>query len=237
MNQVKRAIIMAAGNGNRLQPVTNNTPKPLIKVNGKRMIESIIDALYANGITEIHIVVGYLKEQFSYLNEKYTGLHFIENPYYTECNNISSLYMAREYLEDVIILDGDQIINDANTLSPEFERSGYNAVFTDTHTNEWLMTLDGNGVVTACSRCGGERGYILYSVSRWSSEDGRKLRAHLEREFIENKNTQIYWDDVAMFCYPDEYVLGIREMKKGDVIEIDTLSELCEIDPSYLSYK
>ncbi len=237
MNTVKRAIIVAAGNGNRLQPVTNTTPKPLVKVNGKRMIESIIDALHANGITEIHIVVGYLKEQFRYLNEKYTGLHFIENPYYKECNNISSLYMAREYLDDVIILDGDQIINNVSALSPEFERSGYNAVFTDTHTNEWLMTLDASGVVTSCSRHGGELGYILYSVSRWSAVDGKKLRRHLEIEFEEKKNRQIYWDDVAMFCYPDKYELGIKEMKKGDVIEIDTLSELCEIDPSFLGYK
>ena len=64
MHTVKRAIIMAAGIGKRMQPVSLDTPKPLIKVNGKRMIDSVVDALHDNGIYEIYVVVGYLKEQF-----------------------------------------------------------------------------------------------------------------------------------------------------------------------------
>ena len=233
MNRVKRAIIMAAGNGSRLHPVTLTTPKPLISVLGRRMIDTIIDALYANGIDEIHVVVGYLKEHFECLKDKYPNLDFIENPYYSTCNNISSLYMAREYLCDVMILDGDQLINDVSALSPEFERSGYNAVWTDGHTNEWLMTVNEEGVVTSCSRNGGEGGFALYSVSRWSAEDGAKLRRYLETEFIEKENTQIYWDDVAMFCHSEDFELGIREMKYGDVVEIDTYDELVELDASY----
>lgn len=67
MHKVKKAIIMAAGFGSRLQPLTLTTPKPLIKVNGVRMIESVITGLEANGITEIYIVVGYLKEKFLFL--------------------------------------------------------------------------------------------------------------------------------------------------------------------------
>ena len=64
MNQVKRAIIMAAGIGKRMQPVTLATPKPLVKVNGIRMIDTVIQGLHNNGIHEIYVVVGYLKEQF-----------------------------------------------------------------------------------------------------------------------------------------------------------------------------
>ena len=94
-----------------------------------------------------------------------------------------------------------------------------------------------DGIVEACSRTGGKGGWQLYSISRWSREDGRKLRRHLEIEFEEKKNTQIYWDDVALFCYPQEYRLGIREMKKGDIIEIDNLYELAQIDPNYRNYE
>ena len=79
MNYVKRAIIVAAGKGDRLHPITKNTPKPLVTVNGKRFIDTIIDALHANGINEIHIVVGYMKERFFGLVEKYPDLDFIEN--------------------------------------------------------------------------------------------------------------------------------------------------------------
>ena len=97
MNKAERAIIMAAGLGNRMRPVTLTTPKPLVKVNGVRMIDTVIQGLHENGITEIYIVVGYLKEQFYTLEQEYPGVTIIENPYYDTCNNISSLYVAGSY--------------------------------------------------------------------------------------------------------------------------------------------
>lgn len=226
---------MAAGFGSRMQPVTLTTPKPLVKVNGMRMIDTVIQGLHHNGIQEIYIVAGYLKEQFYALETQYPGVKIIENPYYDTCNNISSLYVAREHLEDVMILDGDQIIYNDKILDPSFERSGYNCVWTNSQTDEWLMTVK-DGVVTSCSRTGGIGGWQLYSISRWSVEDGRKLKQHLEIEFEQNKNRQIYWDDIAMFCYPGEYHLGIYPMKKDDIIEIDNLSELAALDSSYQQY-
>ncbi len=235
MHRVQRAIIMAAGIGKRMQPVTLDTPKPLVKVHGVRMIDTVIQGLRGNGITEIIVVVGYLKEKFRVLEQEYPGIKLIENPYYDSCNNISSLYAAREYIEDAMILDGDQMIYNPGILSPEFERSGYNCIWTEEETKEWLLTVK-EGIVTDCSRTGGRRGWQLFSISRWTKEDGRRLRRHLEIEFEEKKNIQIYWDDVALFCYPEEYCLGIRRMERGDLMEIDDLAELAGIDESYRNY-
>ena len=235
LHQVKRAIIPAAGFGNRMHPLTLEIPKPLVPVNGVRMIESVITALHLNGIEEIYIVVGYLKEAFAFLPEKYPGVVLIDNPFYASCNNISSLYVAREHLADCIILDGDQIIRNPDVLSPGFDRSGYNAVWTDEDTGEWLLTVQ-DGTVVSCSRTGGRHGWQLYSISRWTEEDGKKLRRHLEIEFEEKKNRQIYWDDIALFCYPEEYQLGIQAMQHSDVLEIDSLEELATVDPSYRNY-
>ena len=116
MSNVERAIILAAGKGTRLKPITLTTPKPLIEVNGKRMIETIIDALVENNIKEIYIVLGYMKEKFYYLKNKYSNIKFIENSYYDECNNISSLYVARDFLENCIIMDADQIVYNKKML-------------------------------------------------------------------------------------------------------------------------
>lgn len=215
-----------------MHPVTLQTPKPLVRINGVRMIDTVIKALHQNGITEIYVVVGYLKEQFRPLEQEYPGLRLIENPWYDTCNNISSLYAAREYIDDAIILDGDQIIFNPEILSPGFEHSGYNAVWQEKETREWMLTVE-NGFVTSCSRTGGSRAWQLYSISRWSHEDGAKLRRHLEEEFEQKQNRQIYWDDVALFCHPEDYQLSIREMHRDDIIEIDDLRELAAMDAAY----
>lgn len=231
MEKANKAIIMAAGLGSRLAPVTNNIPKPMVEVNGVRMIDTIIDALHKNGIEEIHIVVGYLKDEFKKLNKKYFGLDFIENPYYDRYNNISSLYVARDYISNAFIVDGDQIINDANIFNVEFEKSGYCAAWAE-NTNEWLMQVEDN-TVTSCSRVGGDNGWQLYGLSMWTNEDGKKLKELVEYEF-ERGNNQIYWDDVAMFEHFDKFNLGIRKINHTDLMEIDNYEELIAVDKSYI---
>ncbi len=232
MNRATNAIIMAAGIGSRMQPITDKIPKPLVPVRGRRMIDTIISALHHNGIREIYVVVGYLKEQFAALPKEYPGLHIIENPDFSISNNISSLYYAREHLGNSIILDGDQIIVDPEILRPQFSRSCYCCRWTETPTTEWLLTLRDDTVVH-CSRTGGTRGWELHSVSFWSEADCQKLRTHLEYEYNTKNNREIYWDDVALFCHPEDYQLGVRPMPEGSLVELDSYEELCAWDRTY----
>ncbi len=232
---VKRAIIMAAGMGNRMHPLTFTTPKPLIEVNGKRMIETIIDALLENGIEDINIVTGYLSDAFKVLLEKYPDINLINNPDYEKYNNISSLYAAKDLLDtDVIITDGDQVVYNKDIFDPAFSRSGYNATEVTSFTKEWVMTVE-NGIVTACSENGGDKGWQLYSVSRWKREDALKLKELLELEFEVNKRRDLFWDDIPMSLHMNEFQLGIRVMNTGDILEIDSLEELKEVDSNYLN--
>ena len=227
---------MAAGEGRRMCPLTKSVPKPLIEVKGVRMIDTVIEALHINGIWEIYVVTGYRKEDFLSLPRQYPGLKLIENPDYAGTNNISSLYAARAHLENAMILDADQIIHNPDVLSPVFERSGYNAVWNEEPTREWLMQVNDEGIVTSCSRDGGRIGWQLYSISRWNEQDGRKLSRLLELEYVAKGRRDIYWDDVAMFCHPEVFTLGIRPMKRTDVVEIDSLEELARADGRYTDY-
>ena len=233
MHSVKQAVIMAAGLGNRLRPLTLDTPKPLIEVNGVRMIDTAIRALRANGIAEIYVVAGWLKEQFRCLEEEYPGLRLIENPWYDTCNNISSLYVARDHLEDAVILEGDQIILDPAVLAPDFDRSGYGCVWSEGATRDWLITADENGAVTHCSPDGGSGGWRVCGVSRWTAEDGRELKSLLEQEFEKKQNRQIFWDAIALLMHPDQFQLTVRPLDAGGIIEIDNLTELAAVDGRY----
>ena len=90
-----------------------------------------------------------------------------------------------------------------------------------------------DGRVTECSRTGGEQGWVLYSISRWTAEDSERLRRHIELDFADETKRGLYWDDTPMFTHFGEYELGIREMRAEDVAEIDSLEELAAVDSSY----
>ena len=111
MERAERALIMAAGFGHRMEPVTRVLPKPLVPVRGQRIIDNQIAALHAAGVYDIVVVTGYLAEQFRGLETQYPGVKLVYNPDYDKGNNITSLYYARRYLDrPVIIMDGDILI-------------------------------------------------------------------------------------------------------------------------------
>ena len=220
----KRAIILAAGVGSRLLPLSIITPKPLIKVHGVPMIETMIDGFIQNEIKEIIIVVGHLSEQFEYLREKYKPhIVFVDNPNYINHNNISSLYFARKYIKNAVICDGDMVLKNPKILHPKFEFSGYLSLWAN-ETSEWLQTVDSDDFVQNTSDKGGNNGWQLFSVSFWNKPDGKRLRSHLEELYSENPH--IFWDHIPLFLKKDEYRLRIRRINHGDIIEIDTASEL-----------
>ena len=121
-----RAIILAAGLGTRLRPMTNNTPKALVKVKDKPLVEYQIEYLKEKGIDEIIIVVGYLHEQFDYLKEKY-NVKLVLNDKYAEYNNFYSLYLVKDYLADSYVIDADNYLF-KNMFRTDVTRSTYFSV-------------------------------------------------------------------------------------------------------------
>ena len=233
MFTVKRAIIIAAGFGSRMGALTQDTPKPMLKVHGERIIDNTIRKLIENGIEEIHVVVGYHKERFQEVKEVFPQIDLIENPYFETCNNISSLYVARDYLEECMILEGDQYFFSAAPLAREFEHTEYNAFWVNEPSVEWIAEVDQKGRITVCHENGADRGWLFYGVSRWTSEDGRKLKRCLEYEFEINNTRNCYWDRVPVFLYPEQFEIFIRKGSPYDRVELDNIRELAAVDDHY----
>ena len=233
MGKIKRAIFLAAGEGSRLRPVTLETPKPLIKVHGKRMMDWSLEALYAHGIDEIYLVVGYKKDKFIEIYGDDSRIHFIENPDYQKGNNITSLYWARKYLPESFVLEADLIIKDGSVLAPEIDKSGYLASWTN-YTTEWVLTVE-SGRITSYATTTAEPGYRLWGVSMWNQQDGERLAEDIAHEYKVG-NWGGYWDEVALNQCGEKYDLGIREVRSDAILEIDTLKELAAVDGSYQSY-
>lgn len=228
MEQVKRVILIAAGYGSRMNPITLTTPKPLVKVNGIRIIDTLIDAFLEKGIKEIIVVRGYLKEQFDVLLEKYPMIKFVDNDTYDYANNIGSIYLVRDLLENAYISEADLLLSNKDVISLEHDTSDFLGFKVD-KTDDWCFDNKDN-IITDLHK-GGTNCFQEIGISYWNKEDGRKLSKDIEETYNNDKN--LFWEEVPLTIYKDRYRVHIRECNIGDVVEIDTFEELCKIDRSY----
>lgn len=228
--RVKKAIFLAAGFGSRLVPITLNTPKPLIKVHGTRIIETLLDAVVNAEIEEIYIVRGYLGEQFEVLLHKYPNIKFIDNDLYNEANNISSAFMVKDLLENAYVLESDLLLSNKNLIRKYEYSSNFLGIPVDI-TDDWCVETK-NGIIIK-EKIGGANCHQMVGISYYNQEDGIKLKKDIEEVFTSPGGKEKYWEQVQLVEKKNSYKIYVRECKKDDIVEIDTFNELKQIDKSY----
>lgn len=232
--RVKRAIFLAAGVGSRLMPVTLNTPKPLVRVNGVRMLDGLIDACLAVGIEEIYVTRGYFAEQFDQLLLKYPMIKFIENPVFNETNDISSAYYARHLMQNAYVFESDLILYRPELIKKYHYTSDFLGVYKE-RSDDWCFDVR-DGVITA-EKYGGFNCYQMIGISYWNAEDGAKLEEHIAQAYELPGGRERYWEQAPLTVFHDQYRVEIIPCQEGDVAEIDTYKELKAIDPAYAAFQ
>lgn len=228
--RAKRAIFIAAGFGTRLVPITFNTPKPLVRVHGSRIIDSLIDACLQAGITEIYIVRGYLAEQFDQLLYKYPMIKFLENPVYNEANNISSSMVARYMLSNAYVFEADLLLSNPKIIKKYHYTSNFLGIRKE-RTDDWCF-MEKNGVITE-EKVGGENCWQMVGISYWNEMDGHKLSQDIADVYASPGGKERYWEQVPLVYRKEHYAVEIRECFDEDIVEIDTFRELKMIDKTY----
>ena len=230
--RAKRAVFIAAGFGSRLVPITFNTPKPLVRVHGVRIIDHLIDACLEAGINEIYIVRGYLAEQFDQLLYKYPMIKFLENPVYNEANNISSSMIARYMLSNAYVFEADLLISNPSIIKKYHYTSDFLAIKKD-RTDDWCFEVK-DGIITD-EKVGGQGGnaWQMVGISYWNEADGHRLSVDIPDVYQSPGGKERYWEQVPLVYKKEHYSVEVRECFDKDIVEIDTFKELKTIDKTY----
>ncbi len=207
-------------------PLTESTPKPLLKVKGESLIETVIDGLKRAGTERIFVVSGYLGEQFLPLEKKYEGLKVLNNPYFEKINNISSVYTAREVLKtgDCLICEADLYLKNRELLSNLPEESCYYGKMIAGHSGDWVFELDGDGWITRVGK-GGNDCYNMVGLAYFCRKDAELLGHCIEEAFGEPGHEDWFWDDVVNRNL-DRLKLKVRPVESDDIYEVDNPGEL-----------
>lgn len=228
--RVKRAVFMAAGFGSRMVPLTLSMPKPLIVVNGKRIIETLLEAVTEAGIEEIYIIRGYQGEAFDMLLSKYPMIRFLENPDYNKANNISSAYVMRNIMANAYVFESDLVLYNKRVIRKYEYATSYLGRATD-YTDDWCFKTE-NGYVKELL-VGGTDVSHMYGISYWNEEDAGNMSRDIEIVYNGEGGALKYWDEVSMRDCKDNYNIMVKPVYDGDIIEIDTFEELKVIDERY----
>ena len=229
--RAKRAVFIAAGFGSRLVPITFNTPKPLVRVHGVRIIDRLIDACLAAGIEEITIIGGYRFEKLKELLGKYPFLRLIENTEYDSANNISSAVLAHDALRGGCYLcEADLYIADPRIITPYQYASNILGSYS-METDDWCFRMT-DGCVSDY-RKGNTYCYTYYGISYWTAADCEKLRKDFAAVYDRPDGKDCFWEFVPFLLKKDAYQVEIRPCGKWDIMEIDNYYELAQLDASY----
>lgn len=234
MNKIKvdNAIIMAAGLSSRFVPLSLEKPKGLFNVKGEILIERQIKQLKEVGINNITIVVGYKKESFFYLEEKF-GVKLVTNSCYNTKNNIETLYLVRHLLKNTYICSSDDYFT-TNPFSTYEECSFYSAEHVTEATNEWYMLKDNNNNITKVQRFGVD-GDIMLGAVFYDEQFSKAFIPLIEKAHESGLYDNELWEQLFADNINNLPPMKVKVYPKGTIFEFDSLDELRSFDSEYIN--
>ena len=229
--RVDNAVIMAAGFASRCAPLSYEKPKGLFTVKGEILIERQIRQLQEAGINEIYVVVGYMKELFFYLEEKF-GVKIIVNDDYYKRNNTSSLFAARYYLRNTFVCSSDNYFS-INPFDSYVYESYFAVIQAQEETNEWVVNTDSNDVIVEYGVGGKAGDWFQIGEFYWTKDFSRLYMDLLEAEYDEPEVADMLLD--AFYTRHIKDLVAVpKKYSAGDILEFDTVDEIKSFDDKFV---
>ena len=218
----KNAIILAAGFGMRMVPINTETPKGLLEIKGERLIECTIRQLHEVGITEIYVVVGFMKEQYEYLIDEY-GVDLIVAPDYASKNNLHSLKTAADHLSNSYIIPCD-IWCEKNPYSRNELYSWY--MVSDLVDDDSTVRVNRKQELVVQKEQAG--GNAMIGICYLLEAEAAVVRERLEELGRDSRYDGAFWEETLY--RKDRMIVTARVVHAADAVEINTYEQLREID-------
>ena len=215
----EQATILAAGFGLRMVPINTEKPKGLLRIKDETLIERLIKQLHEVGITNIKIVVGFMKEHYEYLIDQY-GVQLIVNPFYAVRNNVYSLYLAKNSLANSYIIPCD-VWFENNPFSTFEGPSWY--LFSEKLNGHSHWQVTKNLKVKYTDRDGNK----MIGIAYLNKNDADKLVFRLDK-MIKNKEYDSFWEDAL--TNKKKFEIDGRVFLNGKHAEINSYEELLDLD-------
>ena len=232
--KVDNAIMMAAGMSTRFVPISLEKPKGLLVVKNEVLIERQIEQLQEAGIKKIVLVLGYKKEAFFYLEDKYEGIKIVINPEYNTKNNTHTLYLAQNYIGNSYICSSDDYF-EVNPFEEYVYNSYYAAIHVTEKTNEWYMIPDQKGNIAKVEKSGVE-GDIMLGHVYWNREFSAAMIKILNEDHEVGNYDQVLWEDVLSANLKTLPPMEIKVYPRDVIFEFDSLDELRTFDNNYVNH-
>lgn len=229
--KVDNAIIMAAGMSSRFAPLSYEKPKGLLKVKGEILIERQIEQLKAAGINDITVVVGYKKQMFFYLEEKY-NVNIVVNEDYYRYNNPSTLMLVKDKLKNTYICSSDDYFAE-NVFEQYVYRAYYSAVYSEEWTDEYCITFNNKGLIQKVT-IGDEKSWFMLGHVYFSKDFSEKFLPILIEEYKCEESRSLLWEQIYM-KHIKELDMYIRKYDEDAIKEFDSLDELRAFDEEYIN--
>lgn len=231
MNLSKNAIILAAGRSKRLAPFTYEKPKGLFKVKNQVLIDRQIEQLKEAGIENIYVVVGFMKEKFFYLEEKY-GVKLLVNNTFESKGNLYSLYVARQYLCNTYICCADQYFVENPFLQDDSEMAYRACTYHSGKFREFAVSISDSDVITDFS-VGGKNSYCMVGHAYFTQKFSEKFVSLLEEEIDDFGISSMFWEEFYG-RHQKQLTLYAKYYNQNDIWEFDSIAELCRFDQDFL---
>lgn len=223
----KNAIILAAGFGMRMVPISMEIPKGLLEVHGEPLIERTIRQLHEAGIREIYVVVGFMKEKYEYLIDGF-DVTLIVNPEYAAKNNLHSLKRALRHLSNSYIIPCD-IWCDQNPYRRRELYSWY--MVSDLVDNDSSVRVNRKMELVSTPALTG--GNAMVGISYLLEEQAAVVRKRIEAYSQDPRCDGYFWEE-ALYQddknQKDKMIVTARVVHTTDVMEINTYEQLRELD-------